>query len=95
MELTRELSNMVGTHNMVTLVYADGNSCWLPLYVFPEPKSAHSFAWETVRNLWNLPRIRSFRSLVEGPKSSTLRKVPQVPNGFGKSHYYCYSRYST
>ena len=36
---------------------------------------------ETGRNLWNLPRIRSFRSLVEGPKSSSWRNSGEKPRG--------------
>ena len=37
----------------------------------------------------------AFRFLDQRPKTLDSWKVPQVPNGFGKSHHYCYSRYST
>ena len=42
-----------------------------------------------------IPQCGAFRSLDQRPKTQNSWKVPQVPNGFGKSHYYCCSRYST
>ena len=85
--------------------YDDDILFWPPAFCFGQPATSPNYSGIAISLkkmvffyfpsvfLRNSSPCGAFRFLDQRPKTLDSWKVPQVPNGFGKSHYY--SRYST
>ena len=76
---------------------------WPPAFCFGQPATSPNYSGIAISLkkmvffyfpsvfLRNSSPCGAFRFLDQRPKTLNSWKVPQVPNGFGKSHYYCYT----